>query len=65
MQRFWISTRAHLSLIHPARLNGTILLRPVVQRENPGSGIARASTYRRDLWLSREQAAQKLKTKPF
>ncbi|CAI7660753.1 unnamed protein product [Penicillium pancosmium] len=56
---------AHLSLMHPALFNGLILLDPVIQRENPGSGFARASTNRRDIWPSREQAAQMLQSKPF
>lgn len=58
-------SRAHMSLMHPALFNGLILLDPVIQRENPGSAFARASTYRRDLWPSREQAAQILQSKLF
>lgn len=51
--------------MHPALFNGLILLDPVIQRENPGSQFAQASTYRRDLWPSREQAAQKFQSNPF
>ncbi|KAI2908356.1 hypothetical protein CBS147371_10066 [Aspergillus niger] len=56
---------AHLSLMHPSLFEGLILLDPVIQRENPGRKFAQASTYRRDLWASREQAAAKFKSNPF
>ncbi|KAL3264411.1 hypothetical protein ABHI18_000819 [Aspergillus niger] len=56
---------AHLSLMHPSLFEGLILLDPVIQRENPGRKFPQASTYRRDLWASREQAAAKFKSNPF
>ncbi|GKZ35834.1 hypothetical protein AbraIFM66950_006632 [Aspergillus brasiliensis] len=57
--------RAHLSLLHPSLFEGLILADPVIQRENPGHKFAQASTYRRDLWPSRSQAAAKFKSNPF
>ncbi|KAJ5224456.1 Alpha/beta hydrolase family-domain-containing protein [Penicillium citrinum] len=56
---------AHLSLMHPALFNGLVLLDPVIQRGNPGRGFAYASTNRRDIWPSREQAAQKFLSNAF
>ncbi|OQE24642.1 hypothetical protein PENSTE_c007G01042 [Penicillium steckii] len=56
---------AHLSLMHPALFNGLVLLDPVIQRENPGRGFAHASTNRRDIWPSREEAAQKFLSNAF
>jgi len=51
--------------MHPALFNGLVLLDPVIQRENPGRGFAYASTNRRDIWPSREQAAQKFLSNAF
>ncbi|KAE8410953.1 Alpha/beta hydrolase family-domain-containing protein [Aspergillus pseudocaelatus] len=56
---------AHLSLMHPSLFDGLILLDPVIQRKNPGREFAQSSTFRREIWPSREQAAAKFKTNPF
>ncbi|RAH66006.1 alpha/beta hydrolase [Aspergillus aculeatinus CBS 121060] len=56
---------AHLSLIHPSLFEGLVLVDPVIQRENPGRKYAEASTYRRDIWPSRQQAIEKFQTSPF
>ena len=56
---------AHLSLLHPTLFEGLILLDPVIQRENPGTKFAQASTYRRDLWPSRKAAEEKFRSSPF
>lgn len=51
--------------MHPALFNALILIEPVIQCENPGRKFAQASTFRRDLWPSREQAAEKFKSNRF
>ncbi|EAW09077.1 uncharacterized protein ACLA_078250 [Aspergillus clavatus NRRL 1] len=56
---------AHLSLLHPSLFEGLILFDPVIQCENPNHKYAQASTYRQDLWCSREQAVGKFKSNPF
>ncbi|KAL4882276.1 Alpha/beta hydrolase family-domain-containing protein [Aspergillus karnatakaensis] len=56
---------AHLSLLHPSLFSGLILIDPVIQRENPGLKYAKASTFRRDLWPSREAAVEKFNSSPF
>ncbi|KAK6387539.1 hypothetical protein LTS17_000808 [Exophiala oligosperma] len=52
------SQLTQLALLHPGLLKALILIDPVIQTENPSKSFAKASTYRRDLWPSREQAAQ-------
>lgn len=52
-------------MMHPSLFDGLILLDPVIQRENPGREFAQASTFRRDVWPSREQASEKFKSNPF
>ncbi|KIW19185.1 hypothetical protein PV08_03479 [Exophiala spinifera] len=59
------SQLTQLALLHPRLLQGLILIDPVIQTENPSKTFARASTYRRDLWPSREQAAQILANSKF
>ncbi|KAI9371619.1 toxin biosynthesis protein [Aspergillus egyptiacus] len=56
---------AHLSLLHPSLFTALILLDPVIQRANPGREFALASTFRRDIWPSREAAIAKFKSNPF
>lgn len=48
----------NLSLMHPRLFAGHVMLDPVIQGppSNPGEGPAKASTFRRDLWPSREEA---------
>lgn len=70
----------HLATIHPRLLTSLVLLDPVitpsVQRENgvppnevnkPGSkvSIARASTFRRDLWPTRAEASKAMRRAPL
>ncbi|OJK03199.1 hypothetical protein ASPACDRAFT_1886201 [Aspergillus aculeatus ATCC 16872] len=49
----------------PIVIRRSCLTDPVIQRENPGRKYAEASTYRRDLWPSRQQAIEKFQTSPF
>ncbi|KAL4782810.1 Alpha/beta hydrolase family-domain-containing protein [Aspergillus varians] len=56
---------AHLSLMHPSLFSALILVDPVIQRANAGLGFAQVSTFRRDIWASRTQAAEKFKSSPF
>jgi len=58
----------NLSLIHPRLLSTLVLMDPVIQKfaSNPtGPSPAQASTYRRDLWPSREAAAATFKKSKF
>ncbi|KAJ5371705.1 Alpha/beta hydrolase family-domain-containing protein [Penicillium concentricum] len=55
----------HLSLMHPSLFEALILMDPVILLDNPGPRYALPSTYRRDLWASREQAAEKFLSSPF
>jgi pimeloyl-ACP methyl ester carboxylesterase len=55
----------HLALLHPRLLQGLVLLDPVLQLENPGIPFGRASTYRRDLWPSREEARKSFLKNPI
>lgn len=49
----------NLSLIHPRLLQTLILIDPVVQRQAKGANAAtQASTFRRDIWPSRQEAAK-------
>ncbi|KAL3440121.1 Alpha/beta hydrolase family-domain-containing protein [Aspergillus insuetus] len=56
---------AHLSLMHPSLFQGLILADPVIQREDPSRPYALPSTYRRDLWPSREEARRKFQSSAF
>lgn len=51
--------------MHPSLFQGLVLLDPVIQRENPSRKYALPSTYRRDLWPSRTEAAQKFQSSSF
>ncbi|KAJ5693156.1 hypothetical protein N7462_002579 [Penicillium macrosclerotiorum] len=55
----------HLALMHSSLLQGLILLDPVIQRENPSRKYALPSTYRRDLWPSRADAAENFQSSRF
>jgi len=59
------SQLAQLALLHPQLLQALILIDPVIQTENPSKTFAKASTYRRDLWPSRENAAQNFACSKF
>ena len=63
--KLMITSRAHLSLIHPSLFQALVLIDPVIQRWNPGKNFALLSTYRRDIWPSRSQAAMKFISTPF
>ncbi|GFF51774.1 peroxisomal membrane protein LPX1 [Aspergillus udagawae] len=56
---------AHLSLMHPSLFEGLILMDPVIQRDNPSRKYALPSTYRRDLWPSRDEARAKFQSSSF
>ncbi|KAJ5795361.1 hypothetical protein N7457_001960 [Penicillium paradoxum] len=55
----------HLSLMHPSLFQGLILIDPVIQLENPSLKYALPSTYRRDHWPSRVEAANKFRSSSF
>lgn len=57
--------RAQLSLLHPRLLQGLILVDPVIQTENPSKVFAKSSTYRRDLWPSRDDASRRFAVSKF
>src|ERR1700761_2446823 len=67
--RLWgkvlIVCRAQLSLLHPRLLQALILIDPVIQTENPSRSFAKPSTYRRDIWPSRQEAKAKLASSKF
>ncbi|KXJ97391.1 Alpha/beta hydrolase family-domain-containing protein [Microdochium bolleyi] len=59
-----------LSLLHPRLLTSLVLLDPVITRftnANAGAGVspARSSTWRRDVWPSRQAAADSFAKSPF
>ena len=60
-----------LSLMHPRLLSALVLIDPVIMGGKtmtpPGQdlSVAQASTFRRDLWSSREAAASAFKKSPF
>ncbi|KAI1632702.1 prolyl aminopeptidase-like protein [Biscogniauxia mediterranea] len=61
---------AHLALLHPRLLTTLVLLDPVIVRFSlapggPGKGPAYASTFRRDTWPSRREAAESFRRSPF
>jgi pimeloyl-ACP methyl ester carboxylesterase len=58
-------SRAQLSLLHPRLLQALILIDPVIQTENPSKSFAKPSTYRRDVWPSRDEAAAKFAGSKF
>ncbi|KAF7594572.1 hypothetical protein BBP40_008839 [Aspergillus hancockii] len=50
---------AHLALLHPSLLQAFVMIDPVIQTENPSKIYAPASTYRRDIWPTKEDAIQR------
>ena len=54
-----------LSLNHPRLLTSLILMDPIIQKENAGILVTRASSSRRDIWPSREAAAEKFSQSKF
>ncbi|ETI19865.1 hypothetical protein G647_08879 [Cladophialophora carrionii CBS 160.54] len=59
------SQLVQLSLLHPRLLQGLILIDPVIQTENPSRSFAKPSTYRRDIWTSRDEARAKFENSKF
>ena len=56
----------NLSLIHPRLLSTLVLMEPVIQPEHaPGPNAAMMSTYRPDLWPSREAAEASFRKNKF
>ncbi|OCT49969.1 toxin biosynthesis protein [Cladophialophora carrionii] len=53
-----------LELIKHSEL-GLILIDPVIQTENPSRSFAKPSTYRRDIWTSRDEARAKFENSKF
>lgn len=51
--------------MHPSLFQGLILVDPVIQRTNPSRKYALPSTYRRDIWPSRAEAAEKFRSSKF
>jgi hypothetical protein len=51
--------------MHPSLFEGLILMDPVIQRDNPSRKYALPSTYRRDLWPSRDEARAKFQSSSF
>lgn len=59
-----------LALLHPRLMSALVLFDPVITKfsnANAGAGItpARSSTYRRDVWPSRQAAADSFRKSPF
>ncbi|KIY02426.1 uncharacterized protein Z520_02565 [Fonsecaea multimorphosa CBS 102226] len=59
------SQLTQLSLLHPRLLQALILIDPVIQTENPSKTFAKPSTYRRDIWPSRQEARAKFASSKF
>lgn len=57
----------NVSLMHPRLFTSLVLLDPVISGppSNPGAGPSKASTFRRDLWPSREEAVAGFKKSAF
>lgn len=61
-QRF----RLHLSLLHPRLIHGLALIEPIVQLDPPsGPNVALPSSFRQDLWPSRETAEASFRKNRF
>ncbi|KAI1356142.1 Alpha/beta hydrolase family-domain-containing protein [Xylaria sp. FL0043] len=68
---FGANILTHLALLHPRLLTTLVLLDPTIivfdpaKSSGPGTSPARASTFRRDLWPSREAAVESFRRSPF
>ncbi|KAI8635644.1 Alpha/beta hydrolase family-domain-containing protein [Xylariaceae sp. FL1651] len=68
---FGANILTHLSLLHPRLLTSLVLLDPTIivfdprRSSGPGSSPARASTYRREVWPSRQAALESFRRSPF
>ncbi|KAI9651686.1 MAG: hypothetical protein M1831_000532 [Alyxoria varia] len=59
---------AHLSLMHPRLFSGVVLMDPVIQTQSNLAATflpAYASTFRKDVWPSREAAAESFRRNKF
>lgn len=56
---------AYLSMFHPRLFQALVLIEPTIQTENPGKDFAPASTYRRDMWPSRQEAREQFARSKF
>lgn len=56
-----------LSLMHPRLLTSLVLIEPWITPKVSGTGslLAKASTFRRDVWASREEAEEAIRGSPF
>ncbi|KIL93095.1 host-specific ak-toxin akt2 [Fusarium avenaceum] len=59
------SQLAQLALWHPRLLSSLVLIDPILQIPNPSISLAGLSTKRRDIWPSRDGAAEKFKQSKF
>jgi len=56
----------HLALLHPRLLDGVVLIEAIIQNDlAPHRTFARLSTTRRDLWPSRQDAAEKFRASKY
>ncbi|KAI1369986.1 Alpha/beta hydrolase family-domain-containing protein [Xylaria arbuscula] len=68
---FGANILTHLSLLHPRLLTTLVLLDPTIiifdpaRNSGPGSSPARASTFRRETWPSRQVAIESFQRSPF
>lgn len=58
-------TRVQLALLHPRLLQALVLMEPVIQTTNPSKAYGPVSTYRRDLWPSRQDAMARFASSKF
>ncbi|KAI8952924.1 Alpha/beta hydrolase family-domain-containing protein [Xylaria longipes] len=68
---FGANIMTHLSLLHPRLLTSLVLLDPTIvaldasRAAGPGTTPARASTFRRDVWPSKQEAVESFRRSPF
>ncbi|KAI0876756.1 Alpha/beta hydrolase family-domain-containing protein [Hypoxylon argillaceum] len=68
---FGANILTHLALLHPRLLTTLVLLDPTIvvfdpaRHEGPGVSPARASTFRRETWPSRQDAVESFRRSPF
>ncbi|KAJ4524530.1 hypothetical protein HRR75_000119 [Exophiala dermatitidis] len=66
IRSIWIADMAHQGQSYVLNENAAlVLIDPVIQTENPSKTYAPAATYRRDLWPSRQEAAEKFAASKF
>ncbi|TGJ88242.1 hypothetical protein E0Z10_g584 [Xylaria hypoxylon] len=68
---FGANILTHLSLLHPRLLTTLVMFDPTIivfdpaRNSGPGTSPARASTFRRDVWPSRQEAIASFQRSPF